>query len=177
MIGSIAPRHWCKGSRESGKTESWTWQTHKSQSISDCVYVRKFVGVPTWLEGTVLDQIGPVSFQVWLADGCICKRHVDHVRIRYPEENVVPSVEGPSVPSSNGKTQQSGMTFSGNGLNPQRHVSVPPPLQSGRIQRPPDRLCWTLEGGKRCSVLRCMWLHTCGCVICFVRFRTLLNIS
>ena len=77
-----------------------------------------------------MDQIGPVSFQIRLADGRIRKRHVDHVRIRYPEEHVVPSepiaIEGPSVPSSNGNTQQSGEIVSGNGSTPQRHDSVPP---------------------------------------------------
>ena len=45
----------------------------------------------TWLEGTILDQIGPVSFQIRLADGRIRKRHVDHIRIRYPEEIALPS--------------------------------------------------------------------------------------
>ena len=95
-----------------------------------------------------MDQIGPVSFQVRLADGRICKRHVDQVRIQYPEENVMPSepmvVEGPSVSSPNGTTQELEETVSTNGpiaLSPQRLDPVPPPRRSGRIRRPPDRLC------------------------------------
>ena len=94
-----------------------------------------------------MDQIGPVSFQVQLTDGRTRKRHVDHMRIRFPEE-ILPSepivVEGPSVPSSNGTTQRSVEVVSGNGSSPraQRHVSVPPPRRrSGRIRKPPDRLC------------------------------------
>ena len=89
-----------------------------------------------WLEGTILDQIGPVSFQVRLADGRIRKRHVDHVRIRYLEENAMPSepivVEGPSVSSPNGTRQQSGEAVSENGSivsSPQRHDSVLPPIR------------------------------------------------
>ena len=88
------------------------------------------------------------SFQVPLADGRIRKRHVDHVRIRYPEENAMPSepivVEGPSVSSPNGTTQQSQETVRTNGpivASPQRLDPVPPPRRSGRIRRPPDRLC------------------------------------
>ena len=136
--------------RESQARQSHGHDKHtraRAFQIGDRVYVRNFVGVPTWLEGTILDQIGPVSFQVQLTDGRTRKRHVDHMRIRFPEE-ILPSepivVEGPSVPSSNGTTQQSGEVVSGNGSSPraQRHVSVPPPpRRSGRIQKPPDRLC------------------------------------
>ena len=136
--------------RESQARQSHGHDKHtraRAFQIGDRVYVRNFVGVPTWLEGTILDQIGPVSFQVQLTDGRTRKRHVDHMRIRYPEE-ILPSepivVEGPSVTFSNGTTQQSGEVVSGNGSSPQaqRHVSVPPPpRRSGRIRRPPDRLC------------------------------------
>ena len=98
------------------------------------MYVRNFVGVPTWLEGIILDQIGPVSFQVRLADGRILKRHVDHVRIRYPKENAMPSVpivvEGPSVSHPNGTTQLSEETVHTNipiVSSPQRHDPVLPP--------------------------------------------------
>ena len=98
------------------------------------MYVQNFAGVPTWLEGTILNQIGPVPFQVRLADGHICKRHVDHVRFRYPEKNAMPSepimVEGPSVSSPNGTTQQSEETVRTNGpivSSPQRHHTVLPP--------------------------------------------------
>ena len=136
--------------RESQARQSHGHDKHtraRAFQIGDRVYVRNFVGVPTWLEGTILDQIGPVSFQVQLTDGRTRKRHVDHMRIRFPEE-ILPSepivVEGPSVPSSNGTTQQSGEVVSGNGSSPraQRHVSVPPPpRRSGRIRKPPDRLC------------------------------------
>ena len=70
--------------------ESETRQSHghdkhtraRTYQIGDCVYVRNFVGVPTWLEGTMLDQIGPVIFQIRLVDGHIHEHHVDHMRIR-----------------------------------------------------------------------------------------------
>ena len=134
--------------RESQARQSHGHDKHtraRAFQVGDRVYVRNFVGVPTWLEGTILDQIGPVSFQVRLADGRIRKRHVDHVRIRYQEENAMPSepivVEGPSVLSP---TQQSEETVSENGpivSSPQRPDPVLPPRRSGRIQSPPDRPC------------------------------------
>lgn len=55
--------------------------------VGDRVYLRNFVGKSAWLEGKILDQTGPVSFHVRLSDGRIRKRHVDHLRIRYPEDD------------------------------------------------------------------------------------------
>ena len=52
--------------------------------VGDRVYARNFLGSPVWMEGTILDKTGPVSFRIRLSDGCIWKRHIDHVRIRYP---------------------------------------------------------------------------------------------
>ena len=61
------------------------------------------------------DYIGPVSFQVRMADGHIRKHYVDHVRIWYPEETSEPTVvEGGSISSPNGTTQQSEEVVSGN---------------------------------------------------------------
>ena len=44
------------------------------------------------MEGTILDKTGPVSFRIRLSDGRIWKRHIDHVRIRYPEDSIAPNV-------------------------------------------------------------------------------------
>ena len=44
------------------------------------------------MEGTILDKTGPVSFRVHLLDGRIWKCHIDHVRIRYSEDSIAPSM-------------------------------------------------------------------------------------
>ena len=60
--------------------------------VGDRVYVRNFSGSRVWTEGTILDKTGPVSFRVRLLDGRIWKRHIDHVRIRYPEDVIDPNM-------------------------------------------------------------------------------------
>ena len=44
------------------------------------------------MEGTILDKTGSVSFRIRLSDGHIWKRHIDHIRIRYPEDSIAPNV-------------------------------------------------------------------------------------
>lgn len=73
----------------------------RSFQVGERVYVKNFIGNPLWLEGEILDQTGPVS----LSDGRIRKRHVDHIRIRYPKDGSgreeLEVLEGPaSFPTS-----------------------------------------------------------------------------
>ena len=35
-----------------------------------------------WVKGTVHEQLGPVSYQVWLENGELWRRHIDHLRAR-----------------------------------------------------------------------------------------------
>ena len=114
------------------------------------MYVRNFVGSPAWLEGTILDQTGPVSFRIQLSDGRVRKRHIDHVRIRYPEDTVTPNLpevlEGPEPVQADGTAS----THIGQGQStagvrppendPQELNQSQQPRRSGRVRRPPDRL-------------------------------------
>ena len=68
--------------------------------IGERVYVRNFRGLPIWISGEIVDQLGPLTFRVQFNDGQILKRHIDHVRIRYPmDETASPTtVELPCSP-------------------------------------------------------------------------------
>ena len=57
--------------------------------IGDAVNVVNFQGRPKWLSGILEEQIGPLTFQVWLKDGRLWKRYVDHIRMNIPTEPVV----------------------------------------------------------------------------------------
>ncbi len=110
----------------------------------DRVYVQNFGGGPTWLEGTILDQTGPISFRVLLGDGRVWKRHVDHMRIRYPQDSPTPSLseefDGPFVPTAepNPPARQPGGQTGPPGQDPSQ---LPGPRRSTRDRRPPERLC------------------------------------
>ena len=53
----------------------------RTLEVGDAVYVRNFGTGPKWLAGELLERRGPVSFTVWLEDGRLLRRHVDHLRI------------------------------------------------------------------------------------------------
>lgn len=129
--------------------------------VGDRVYVRNFTGTPTWIPGTIQDQTGPVSFRVQLSGGRIRKRHVDHMRIHYPDEDTTcrgsELLEGPGFSSvtpcgreptlsSRVVSQETGTTHGG--LNApcttQGHSEAVQPTpalrRSDRIRKPPDRL-------------------------------------
>ena len=56
--------------------------------VGDTVYIRNFRGTPLWIPGIVNQCRGPVSYSVKLNDGTIVKRHVDHVKIRQPTDDI-----------------------------------------------------------------------------------------
>ena len=100
------------------------------------------------MEGTILDKTGPVSFRIRLSDGRIWKRHIDHVRIRYPEDSIAPNVlevlVGPEQFSARetADTQTSQAQSSSEIVPPVSNLSQSQqPRHSGRIRRPPERLC------------------------------------
>ena len=101
------------------------------------------------MEVTILDKTGPVLFRVRLLDGRIWKRHIDHVRIRPRGLNCPQHARGIGWPE-----QSMARGIADNQVS-QGHSSaevVPPvndpgissqsqPHRSGRIRRPPERLC------------------------------------
>ena len=98
-----------------------------------------------------MDRTGPVSFKVRLSDGRIRKRHIDHLRIRYPEDSAnssLPEVlEGPvSLPvegTENAHTSEQSPTVELQESNSHGSSLTQEPRRSGRVRRPPDRLYWT----------------------------------
>ena len=53
--------------------------------IGDKVYAKNFYG-DKWLTAEVIKVSGPLSYQVKSEEGVILRRHVDHIRKRYPTE-------------------------------------------------------------------------------------------
>ena len=106
------------------------------------------LGSPVWMEGTILDKTGPVSFRIRLSDGRIWKPHIDHVRIRYLEDSIAPNVPEALVGPEQFSARETADTQTSQGQSSSE--MVPPvsnssqsqqPHRSGRIRRPPERLC------------------------------------
>ena len=54
----------------------------------DPVFIRNFLGGGVkWLPGIVERLLGPYTFLVKLEDGRLMRRHIDHVKLRYPSEH------------------------------------------------------------------------------------------
>ena len=51
--------------------------------VGQQVYARNFGHGPLWLEGTIQNCTGPVSFKILLTDGRVWRRHIDHIRRCY----------------------------------------------------------------------------------------------
>ncbi|KAK6169532.1 hypothetical protein SNE40_020571 [Patella caerulea] len=67
--------------------------------VGDTVWTLNFQGKPKWLSGVIEQKLGPVTFSVKLVDGRIWRRHQDHLRKRYPDEERAPNPElGTPVP-------------------------------------------------------------------------------
>ena len=136
--------------QESQARQQRAHDTHsraRAFQVGDRVYVRNFSGSQVWMEGTILDKTGPVSFRVRLLDGRIWKRHIDHVRIRYPEDVIDPNMPealvGPEQLMAR-DTQASQGQSSAEVVPPVNDPGVSTqfqPRRSGRIRRPPERLC------------------------------------
>jgi len=49
-------------------------------TIGQHVWTRNFREGPQWLEGVIVDCLGPASYMVHLKTGDLWKRHVDHIQ-------------------------------------------------------------------------------------------------
>ena len=54
--------------------------------VGDPVYAYNFLSKPKWIEGVIEEKVGPVTFLVKLRDGRQWKRHVDHLKLQFPEK-------------------------------------------------------------------------------------------
>ena len=53
---------------------------YRELSINQPVWIRNFRDAPRWLQGVVVDRVGPLSYLVRLPDGNLWRRHIDHLR-------------------------------------------------------------------------------------------------
>ena len=69
-------------------------ETHDAHAMErqfkegDKIYLKNFGHGPKWLSGVIQMVTGPVSYTVVTADGREHRRHVDHIRTRYEEQEV-----------------------------------------------------------------------------------------
>ena len=78
----------------------------RSFAHGDHVYVRDFSRRPEkWIPGTIVDVTGPVSFQIELENGTVCRRHQDHIRKRTVKVNPSQEIEL-HVPGSESRDQE-----------------------------------------------------------------------
>ena len=151
----------------------------RNLQVGDRVYIKNFTGQPAWKPGVIVEQTGPVSFQVETADGRKQKRHVDHLRIWYPKDTSPGNYrawEAPNLPNTQDprhitEGQQPTAPDASEPIAPplssagQEPVVTEPPSsvrRSGRSRRPPDRFgVWAVvrpltviaPRGERCRVL------------------------
>ncbi|BFZ25831.1 hypothetical protein BsWGS_28870 [Bradybaena similaris] len=70
--------------------------------VGDRVYARNYSSGQAWLQGTVVDLSGPLSFKVRLPDGRVIRRHLDQLRRCWLAENetnpFLPMKPDPAIP-------------------------------------------------------------------------------
>ena len=137
----------------------------------DCVYVWNFVGVPTWLEGTILDlyhsmfdwqMVVFVNIMWTMWEFGTQRRMLCRMNLLWLRDQVSHLLMGPRNSQRRQFTQMVQL------CRVRRDMILS--RRSGMIRRPPDRLCWTKYV---VSWDICMWLHFCDYIIRFVHFRTL----
>ena len=62
----------------------------RSFQCGDPVWAMNFAASPKWVAAVLETQTGPVSFTARLQDGRLWRRHVDHLRLRHPDEDSTP---------------------------------------------------------------------------------------
>ncbi|XP_046869134.1 uncharacterized protein LOC124461688 [Drosophila willistoni] len=71
----------------------------KQFSIGAPVWVRNYAPGPKWIEGEIVDQTGPISYNVRLHDRRIIKRHFDQLRDRVPPVESTQDTESIELPA------------------------------------------------------------------------------
>ena len=104
------------------------------------MFVENFGHGSKWLEGTIEEIKGPLTYMVKLSDGKLVKRHVDHIRNRTSTE---PSNSQDIIPPTN-DSLSFGPLLNSDEPQPDQPPQVPeqqplPVRSSSRIRRPPDR--------------------------------------
>ena len=118
----------------------------RSFAIGTSVMFKDFCHSQQWIPGTIVQNLGPLTYQVDVGDGQLLKRHIDHLAQRQ-----VPTAETTTTSDSTDATL----------IEDNQHYPVPdpphqppavvnlPPLQPHYpqcVRRPPDRLMKTSTG-------------------------------
>ena len=130
---------------------------HREIQADDSVYVKDVKRAKSWIPGTIIGRIGPVSAKVQLNTGEIIRRHQDQIRIRTDpdptpqgdgeNQDIIP-LEKPLVPSDSLPTPalQTTASQSPAPLQPstseveqQQATSSPPKRRSTRTRQRPKR--------------------------------------
>ena len=106
-------------------------------SVGDMVYARNFSSGPTWLEGTIVEIRGPLSFRIELGDGRIVRRHVDQIRANHAT-GVHPSVTPGEADNDAADSLPSPTVEDGEPLDPQ--ILLPFKMRSLVVQSECDIL-------------------------------------
>ena len=101
---------------------------HRVFYEGDAVWALNFAGCHRWVTGVIQQQLGPVSFIVALQDGRTWKRHIDHLRQRWPNVDSQPEESAvlPREPSTPWGTQ----------MPPAARTQVQPPAAQTQVQPP-----------------------------------------
>ena len=134
--------------------------------VDDKVYVKNFARGAVWVPGVITAPNGPLSYLVKLHDGRIWKRHVDHVRARWQDDQTMPLpqddhdsdhdwdfTDNPPVEEGIERLDpghgqlahsQSGQSRSGQSHSGQSHLGQGSQTirRSHRSRKAPDRLGW-----------------------------------
>ena len=77
-------------SKVADKREKSIPQKQQGNLLSDKNSAKNFQG-SNWLPVQVVKITGPLSYQVRTSEGLILKRHVDHLRVQYPDHTDDPA--------------------------------------------------------------------------------------
>ena len=109
----------------------------RSLSSGQSVMIRNFRPGPKWVPGTVVRQLGPLSYLVALANGSQHKRHIDHIRA-YSSDISSPSVATHTDFDLPMPTEDATVTTTDNNTSPQDQSSAC--RYPSRNRHPPERL-------------------------------------
>ena len=117
--------------------------------IGDTVFAEDFTpSSQKWIEGTITEVTGPISYKIKLTDGTIVRRHVDSIKQRHDAtgtttaaSEAAPDFEGPTIVSETQGVRQSQLISTTPRLPPPPEHSelLIGVRRSTRVKRPPQR--------------------------------------
>ena len=122
-------------SQESQKRNYDRKSKMRSFSINHKVFVCQSSNDLPWIPGTVIEELGDLTYRVQLGTGRIVRRHTDQIMARFSNSSVSspkePSEASPDIPTPSNEPEAQPVN--------QKNINPPAPHRSGRIRNPPDR--------------------------------------